>query len=807
MTAGTAAGAIAGAMPQAPARARPEAPVQRPGRVGEESARVDGVPKVRGEFEYASDLWMDGMLHGATLRSPHPHAKIRRIDTTEAEGITGVRAVLTHEDVPGRRVYGMEIPDQPVLAWERVRYQGEPVAIVAADHPETARRALEKIRVEYEVLDPVTSAEEAMREDAPPLHLSGNVLRRVKILHGSPAEVTADVVVSGEYEVGMQDQAFLGPESGLAVPDGQGGVDLHISTQWLHIDRDQVAESLGLAPEQVRLTLSGVGGAFGGREDLSMQIHSCMLALETGLPVRMVYNREESFYGHVHRHPCRMRYEHGATREGELLYVKADLVFDGGAYASSSNAVCLNAATFACGPYDVPNAEVECHMLYTNNPPCGAMRGFGAVQACFAHESQMDKLAEALGMDPVGLRLKNAIEPGMRFPFGQEVPHPAPVREILENLKTIPMPEEQELRGRDLRELPGGVSNVTHGEGVRRGVGYAVGFKNIGFSAGFDDYSTARVTLSVEDGEPLARVHTAAAEVGQGLVTLQAQIARTELGVTRVAVEPADTRVGSAGSTSASRQSYVTGAAVKEACERIRERIFERAREEFDANGDLSLDGDEVLAGGGSVVILADLLGNDEVEETVEYHHKETHPLDEKGQGDAHLQFAFAAHRAVVEVDTELGLVRVVEIATAQDVGKVMNPQSLEGQIEGGIAQGLGLALLEEIQVKKGKVMNASFTDYLLPTILDMPHVRMEILELSDPEAPYGLKGVGEPPTISSTPAIVAALRDATGQPLTRIPVRPEQIAGVAEKPPDEPPQPGSAGYAEVGRLDERREH
>jgi len=213
----------------------------------------------------------------------------------------------------------MEIPDQPVLAWEKVRYQGEPVAIVAADHPETARRALEKIRVEYEVLDPVTSAEAAMREDAPKLHLSGNVLRSVKILHGEPAEATADVVVTGEYEVGMQDQAFLGPESGLAVPDGQGGVELYISTQWLHIDRDQVAESLDLAPDQVRLTLSGVGGAFGGREDLSMQIHSCMLALETGRPVRMVYNREESFYGHVHRHPCKMRFEHGATRDGKLV--------------------------------------------------------------------------------------------------------------------------------------------------------------------------------------------------------------------------------------------------------------------------------------------------------------------------------------------------------------------------------------------------------------------------------------------------------------------------------------------------------
>ncbi len=793
-------------MPLAPTRGRP-APVQRPGRIGEESARIDGIPKVTGEYEYASDLWMDGMLHGATLRSPHPHANIRHLDTSEAEELAGVYAVLTHEDVPGRKVYGMEIPDQPVLAWDRVRYQGEPVAIVAADHPETARRALEKIRVEYEVLDPVTSAEEAMSVSAPKLHLSGNLLRRVKVLHGDAARAGADAIVTGEYEVGMQDQAFLGPESGLAVPDGEGGVDLYISTQWLHIDRDQVAESLGLSPERVRLTLSGVGGAFGGREDLSMQVHSCMLALETGRPVRMVYNREESFYGHVHRHPCKMRYEHGATREGKLVYVKADLVFDGGAYASSSNAVCLNAATFACGPYEVPNAEIESHMLYTNNPPCGAMRGFGAVQACFAHESQMDKLAEELGMDPIDLRLKNAIEPGMRFPFGQEVPQPAPVREILERVKSIPMPEEGELRGRDLRTLPGGVSNVTHGEGVRRGVGYAVGFKNVGFSAGFDDYSTARVTLSVEDGEPLVRVHTAAAEVGQGLVTLQAQIARTELGVERVAVEPADTRVGSAGSTSASRQSYVTGAAVKGACEATRERLFERVREEFGPYEDLSLDGDKVLSGGRAVVSLVDLIGAEVFEETLEYHHRETHPLDENGQGDAHLQFAFSAHRAVVEVDAELGLVRVAEIATAQDVGKVMNPQALEGQIEGGIAQGLGLALLEEIQVKGGKVQNASFTDYLLPTMLDMPPVRMEILELADPEAPYGLKGVGEPPTISSTPAIVAALRDATGRPLTRIPVKPEQMVGIADRPPAEPPHPGSAGYAEIGRLDERREH
>ncbi|MGH3088473.1 MAG: xanthine dehydrogenase subunit D [Rubrobacteraceae bacterium] len=781
-------------IPKTPDRVRPKTPVSRPGKVGDSTTRADGVPKVKGEFEYSSDLWMDGMLWGATLRSPHPHASIWSIDISKAEAMSGVYSVLTHEDVPGRKVYGMEVPDQPVLAWGHVRYEGEPVAIVAADHPETARRALEKIAVDYEVLDPITDPEKAMREDAPRLHLSGNILKQVHIKHGD-LNATADIVVTGEYEIGMQDQAFLGPESGLAVPDGRGGVDLYISTQWLHIDRDQVAESLGLPPEDVRLTLSGVGGAFGGREDLSMQLHACMLALDTGRPVKMMYNREESFYGHVHRHPCKMQYEHGADRDGNLVYVKARLVFDGGAYASSSNAVCLNAGTFACGPYDVPNAKIDSYMLYTNNPPCGAMRGFGAVQVCFAHETQMDKLAKGLGMDPVELRIKNAMKPGDRFPFGQIVPEPAPVAEILERVKAMPMPAEEEVAGRDLRRLPGGVSNVTHGEGVKRGVGYAVGYKNVGFSAGFDDYSTARVSLSVEDGEPLVQVHTAAAEVGQGGITVHAQIARSELGVQKVAILPADTSIGSAGSTSASRQSYVTGGAVKMACEAARDKVFEKVREEFGEDlEDLSMEDGNVLSGGRIVTPLAELISSEGIDELVTYRHKPTYPLDENGQGDAHFQFAFAAHRAVVEVDEELGLVRVVEIATAQDVGKVLNPQALEGQIEGGVAQGLGLALLEEIQMKDGKIQNASFTDYLLPTILDMPPVKMEVLELADPDAPYGLKGVGEPPTISSTPAIVAALRDATGRALNRVPVKPEQLAGIEEASARRAPQPGSRG-------------
>jgi xanthine dehydrogenase D subunit len=732
--------------------------IQRPGHIGTSTPRGDGVPKVRGEFEYASDMRMDGMLHGATLRSPHPRADVWGIDIAAALAIPGVHAVLTHADVPGRKTYGMEVADQPVLAIDHVRYQGEPVAIVAADHPETARRATAAIAVEYEVLEPLTDAERAMAPDAAPLHLAGNVLRHLRINHGDPS-ATADVVVAGDYEVGMQDQAFLGPESGLAVPDGEGGVDLYIATQWLHVDQGQVAQSLGLPPEKVRLTLGGVGGAFGGREDLSMQIHACMLALHTGRPVRMAYNREESFYGHVHRHPCRMRYEHGATRDGRLVFVRARIVLDGGAYASSSTAVCANAASFACGPYDVPNARVDCYAVYTNNPPCGAMRGFGAVQVAFAHEAQMDRLAEALAIDPVALRIANAMGPDSRMPTGQRVGEPAPVAELLERVRALPLPDGEP----DL--LPGGVSNTTHGEGVCRGVGYAVAFKNVGFSEGFDDYSTARVRLTIDGGEPLVEVHTAAAEVGQGIVTVQAQIARTELGVERVAVLDADTAVGSAGSTSASRQTYVTGGAVKAACEAVRERLRDLAAERG-----VEPDPGAVLEEG------------EAIEETVQWRHRPTYALDADGQGDAHVQYAFSAHRAVVDVDTELGLVRVVELATAQEVGRAMNPQALEGQIEGGSAQGLGLALLEEIQVQDGKVLNASFTDYLLPTILDMPPVRIELLEHADPHAPYGLKGVGEPPNISTPPAIAAALRAATGRDLARIPVRPEQLVGLDDE-------------------------
>ena len=781
------------AIPGTPAPASPAGTVT--GRladagVGASAQRPDGTLKVTGEFAFSSDLWMADMLWGATLRSPHPRARIRSVDLSGALRLPGVAAVLTHDDVPGRKTFGLESADQPVLADGEVRYQGEPLVIIAADHPETARRAAAAVTVDYDVLTPVTDAEAALRPGAEPVHPGGNLVRHVRIRRGDP-QAQADIVVRGRYRVGVQDQAFLGPESGLAVPAEDGGIELYVATQWLHVDRAQIAASLGMPEDMVRVVLAGVGGAFGAREDLSMQIHACLLALHTGRPVKMVYSREESFFGHVHRHPAALYYEHGITNEGRLVWLRARTYLDGGAYMSSSPAVAGNAATLGAGPYEVPNVAIDVYAAYTNNPPCGAMRGFGAVQACFAYESQMDECARRAGLDPVEFRIRNAMSQGSVMPTGQIVDSAAPVAELLRRVRDAPLPARPVPGGQaagavpDLRELPGGVSNTTHGEGVVRGVGYGIGIKNVGYSEGFDDYSTARVRLAVVAGEPTVTVHTAAAEVGQGLVTLQAQIARTELGVDQVVVHPADTTVGSAGSSSASRQTYVTGGAVQAACAAVRAAVLElAARRHGVPPGELTLSGGKVVSqAAGVLAALADVLGGEVIEETVTWRHRPTHPLDpETGQGNAHVQYAFAAHRAVVDVDTELGLVKVVELATAQDVGKAMNPLALAGQIHGGTAQGLGLALMEEVQVSGGAVRNPSFTDYLIPTILDVPPMKLDILELADPHAPYGLRGAGEPPTISSTPAIVAAIRAATGRPLHRVPVRPDEIAGLGKE-------------------------
>jgi xanthine dehydrogenase D subunit len=745
------------------------------GRLGDSPVRPDGVAKVQGTFQFSGDLSADGFLWGATLRSPHPYARIVDIDVSAAWQIAGVEAVITAADVPGKATYGLISQDQPVFARDVVRFVGEPVAAVAANHPETCRRALAAILVTYEVLDPLTDPERAIDGSHPPIHPDGNVIRHQRIVRGETTAIGA-VVVEGDYEIGMQDQAFLGLEAALAIPDPGGvGIELHVATQWLHEDRHQIAACLGLADDKVRLVLGGVGGAFGAREDISLQVHTCLLALRTGRPVRVAYSREESFLGHVHRHPARIWMRHHANADGTIVKIEARFVLDGGAYASTSSAVLINAVTHTQGPYKCENAVVDGYAVRTNNLPCGAMRGFGVVQACFAHEAQMDKLAVACGLDPVEVRIRNAMVTGDRLITGQVIQNVAPVERCIRETAALPLPDEP-VGGHDgdpLR-LPGGAGLTADRSHIRRGIGWGVAIKNLMYSEGFDDYATARCTL--RDG--VASLKFATSEVGQGFVTIAAQIARSVLGVDDVVLEPIDTMIGSAGSTSASRQTWMSGGAVDGACRVVRERLFEHvgARHGIDPLR-LAIDGRDVIDTLGTLRIpVTEASSGATFEHTFEHHHRPTEDLDENGQGDCHTAFAFVAHRAVVDVDPELGLVKVIQVATAQDVGRALNPLSVLGQIEGGIAQGVGLAVMEEIIQIDGRVRNANFTDYLLPTMLDMPDVVVSLIEEPDPMAPLGAKGVGEPPCISSTPAVVAAIRDAIGKDLTRTPVRPSDI-------------------------------
>lgn len=745
------------------------------GRLGDSVTRPDGTAKAQGSFAFSSDLNAENCLWGATLRSPHPYARIVSIDVGPAYRISGVEAVITAADVPGKATYGLISQDQPVFASDFVRYVGEPIAAVAADHPETCRRAIAAIVVTYEVLEPLTDPELAIDGSFPPIHPDGNLIRHQRIVCGDP-DATGPIVVEAEYEIGMQDQAFLGLEAALALPDpGGAGIELYVATQWLHEDQKQIAACLGLAEDKVRLTLGGVGGAFGAREDISLQVHTCLLALRTSRPVRIAYSREESFLGHVHRHPARIWMRHHATADGRIVRIDARFVFDGGAYASTSAAVLINGVTHTQGPYKCANAVVDGYAVRTNNLPCGAMRGFGVVQACFAHEGQMDRLAAACGIDPVEIRLLNAMQTGDALITGQIIENVAPVERCIRETAALPLPDEP-VGGHDgnVMRLPGGAGRTADVGHIRRGIGFAVSIKNLMYSEGFDDYSTARCRLA----GGVATLKFATAEVGQGFVTIAGQIARSVLGVDDVRLDSIDTGVGSAGSTSASRQTWMSGGAVNAACVKVRGLLFDHiaAAHGVDAGG-LVVQGNEIVDTAGSLRIsVTDATADVEFDETVEYHHKPTEDLDENGQGNCHTAFAFVAHRAVVDVDPELGLVKVIQVATAQDVGRALNPLSVLGQIEGGIAQGLGLAVMEEIIMTNGRVRNPSFTDYLLPTFLDMPNVIASLIEEPDPFAPLGAKGVGEPPTVSSTPAIVAAIRDAIGKPLDRVPVRPTDI-------------------------------
>ncbi|MBZ6477109.1 xanthine dehydrogenase family protein molybdopterin-binding subunit [Streptomyces griseocarneus] len=748
----------------------PEAP---PHGIGVSLPAADAVAKAQGTFPYAADLWAEGLLWAAVLRSPHPRARIVSIDTSTAATMPGVRAVVTHADVPGDAAHGRGVADRPVFASDQIRHHGEPIAAVAADHPDTARLAAAAIAVEYEVMEPVTDPEAAFA--AEPLHPDGNLIRHIPLRFGDP-DAVGEVVVEGLYRIGRQDPAPIGAEAGLAVPRPDGGVELYTASTDPHHDRDLAAACFALEPERVKLVVTGVPGAMGDREDVGTQIALGLLALRTGHPVKLAATREESFLSHVHRHPTLLRYRHHADADGKLVKVEAQILLDAGAYADSSSEALAAAVAFACGPYVVPHAFVEGWAVRTNNPPSGHVRGEGAMQVCAAYEGQMDKLAAKLGLDPAELRMRNVMATGDLLPTGQTVTCPAPVAELLRAVRDYPLPALPKDDPEDDWLLPGGPDGAGEPGSVRRGVGYGLGMVHMLGAEGTDEVSTATVKVSGS----VATVICAAVETGQGFTTLARQIVQEILGIEEVHVAPVDTDQPPSGPAAHGRHTWVSGGAVERAARMVRTQLLQPLAHQFGMSTELLTIADGKITSYDGVLstTVDEALDGKELWATAQCRPHPTEPLDDTGQGDAFVGMAFCAVRAVVDVDVELGSVRVVEMAVAQDVGRVLNPAQARTRIEAGITQGVGAALTENLRTSGGHVRRPDLTGYALPTALDAPEVHIvKLVEERDVVAPFGAKAISAVPVVTSPAAVAGAVRAATGRPVNRLPIRPQTAA------------------------------
>jgi CO/xanthine dehydrogenase Mo-binding subunit len=736
--------------------------------VGSPRRRDDVSAKVRGEFEYAPDVSDPGMLWGATLRSVHPHALIRRVDLKAAERMPGVHAVLAAWHVP-YNLCGMVVADTPVLADDRVRYVGEPVAIVAADDPILARRAADAIEVDYDVLPAVLDPVSALAE--------GAVYRHVKFTHGDPA-VQGDVQAEGEYVTARQDHAFLAPDAGLARPDGCGGVEILGAAQWVHADREQIAAALRLPEERVLVRNSGIGGAFGGRVSMTWQLHAALLALHTGRPVKFCYSRAETMLARYHRHPSRIWLRHHATRDGRLVKLEARILLEDGPYAHAAGAGIGNSCSMIQGPYSIPNADIEGWSVATNNGMCGSMRGFGVVEPMFACESNMDNLARTLGMDGAELRRINAIRRGDRWIFNQLQDRPTPTHSVLAAATQMPLPGQRKI-GHPV-DRPGGVASPARPEYVRRAVGFAAAAKNVCISEGAPVNSTATVCL--RDGE--AVIDCAAAEVGQGFVNAAVQIVQSTLGVSKVRIgRAASTDMAPAATTDGQQQTMTSGPAIDRAAAVVKAQLLRfYGREHGLDPADLDVDQDFVTdAAGRRLASVAEAGRRMAFRATERFDQRRTRRLEEFDSSDPmHVTLDFSANRCVVDVDPELGLVKVVQMDVAQDVGRVVNPVAAHGQICGGSVMGMGLALMENLQAENGHLLNTDFATYLIPTAVDVPVINTRFIEEPEPGISYGIKGMGELPHVQSPPAVLSALRAATGRPLPAIPATPQMLAGIS---------------------------
>ncbi|HEV3087950.1 MAG TPA: xanthine dehydrogenase family protein molybdopterin-binding subunit [Candidatus Elarobacter sp.] len=705
--------------------------------IGTPFARHDARAKVTGAARYPADLVRQGMLHCKAVFAHRTHARIERIDAARALAVPGVVAVLTAKDVPHKR-YGLIDDDQEVLCSERVRYAGDRVALVVADDAEIAARAAELVAVEYTDLPAVCDALNALEDDAPLVHPARgtNVLLHQKVRKGDVAAAfaDADVVLTGTFTTSWQEHAYLQPDAGIAYYEGETLV-VETAGQWLHEDLRQIAAMLQLDEGAVAIRYAKIGGAFGGREDLSVQALLALATWKLKRPTAIVWNREESIVGHHKRHPFHITAKWGAKRDGTIVAVETRTVADGGAYASTSVEVLKCATIFAQGPYRVPNVATDGIVVYTNNVPSGAFRGFGSPQAHWAAESMIARIAHALEIDPAEIRRKNLYREGDTEATGNVLPAGVSAVAVLDRCA-------DEAR----RRLTPRAQRDAHAT-LRRGVGIASGIKNVGYSFGFPEQSTATVELIATARIERAVVRIGVADVGQGVHLILRQIAAEALALPleAVAIVSDDSaHTPNAGSASASRLTFMAGRAVHDAALAART-AWERG---------------------------------EAPEATVQYRPPATTPLDlETGAGTPNYCYGYAAQAVEVEVDVTTGVTRVLKVVSVHDVGRAINRQQVEAQIEGCIAQAIGYALTENFLIRDGKILTPYFSTYLLPTTLDVPaEIVPVILEHADANGPYGARGVAEMPLVPFAPAVAAAIYDATGAWISDLPMTPERI-------------------------------
>lgn len=723
--------------------------------VGQRMRRPDAPDKVKGTALYVDDLAVAGALYGGALRSPHAHARVVRLDASAARALPGVHAVITAADIPGQNLIPMIQADWPVLAGEFVRHVGEPVALVAAETPEALKRALQAITVEYEPHAPLLDMEEALN--------AGEVLAHWKVRRGEAAAAFSRddlVVVEGTWKTPYQEHAYIEPNGMIAMPDGMGGVTVLGSLQCPFYVQKAVASALGFELNRVRIVQTVTGGGFGGKEDApsSPGAHAALLAMQSGRPVRLMLSREEDMAVMSKRHPGRVKMTLGATREGHLVAAEVDYLLDGGAYATLSPVVLFRGTVHACGPYRVPNVKVDARVVRTHKVPCGAFRGFGEPQVVFASESTMDLLADALGMDPLELRRINALEEGDETITGHKLQNSVGFREVLDRVAAAA----------DWEKKRPAFAQDTGSR--RRGIGIACSYYGVGLGAMGKHLNPAGANLVISaDGSVTVAVGTT--EIGQGMVAVLTQITAEALGCPPelVRVVEADTsRVPDSGPTVASRTTVMSGNAIQDAARRIRE---EMARVE----AALGLPWKDAVA-----LCVKHQIG-------LAAHGWSVPPETSfdlaTGQGQPYICYSFSANVVEAEVDTETGETRVLRVVSGHDCGKVVNPTTGEGQIEGGVVQGLGYALTEEHHLKDGRIQNDQFSTYIIPTPMDVPEIQSLIVEAEYPWGPYGAKGLGETPIIAVAPAVTGAIAHATGVRLHEIPATPERVwAGLRDK-------------------------